>query len=679
MISLNTLRTQFGVLLSVIIGGALLAFILSLKTEMGFSGNDPKVGEIDGEEVLYSEFLAAYDDVKTQMGGDSFDYDQSAQAVANAWQSLVADRVFVPNFENLGIVVSEAERKAMLQGEIPSGVYGSVFADPRTGAYNVAAVAEFLAQAEGNPQVQHIWTLIDKQARLERAMNKYMDLVRGGAYANALTLNKGLVAANNTYKGRFVACKYNKVADSLVVVSKGDIKKYYKAHKSQYKQTPYRTVNYALFEIEPTDEDKKAIEEEAKKAGAEFAKVKDLKVFSRENRHASVASTFVAAKSLDTDEAKALNAGRTYGPELKGEEWYASRVVESRNVPDSLDLQHIVLSYVDGELADSLYNVVRSGKGDFAELAAKHSIAETGADGGKLGKVAYSTLAPEFADALKSARRGAVVKVAYGNAIQIFKVLGTGNVQKHYRLATLTYPVEASQATQRAVHTDASRFSVAAQGSVEKFEEAAAAQSVLPTSMNVEQGSRDIPGLANSLEVVRWANEAKVGDVSDIIKLDDCYVVAVVTAIDDSEYKSLESVSTQIKRTLLRQKKFALLKEKMQGATLEEVAENAGSKVESFEDAKSSAYYIQGLGVEPRVLGAIASVTAENTGSLLPVIEGASGAYVVVVDEVATEEAQTLDAERVKAQAEAEAMASRRAIWAVQEKAEVVDNTVGYF
>ena len=51
MVSLNTLRTQFGVLLSVIIGGALLAFILSLKTEMGFSGNDPEVGEINGDEV----------------------------------------------------------------------------------------------------------------------------------------------------------------------------------------------------------------------------------------------------------------------------------------------------------------------------------------------------------------------------------------------------------------------------------------------------------------------------------------------------------------------------------------------------------------------------------------------------------------------------------------------------
>ena len=71
MLSLNTLRTQFGVLLSVVIGGALLAFILSLKTEMGFSGNDPEVGAIDGDEIHYSEFLAAYEDVKTQMGGDN--------------------------------------------------------------------------------------------------------------------------------------------------------------------------------------------------------------------------------------------------------------------------------------------------------------------------------------------------------------------------------------------------------------------------------------------------------------------------------------------------------------------------------------------------------------------------------------------------------------------------------
>ena len=674
MLSLNTLRTQFGVVLSIVIGGALLAFILSLKTEMGFSGNDPEVGEINGNEIHYSEFVAAYEDVKTQMGGDNFDYDQSAQAVSMAWQSLLADRVFVPGFEKLGLTVAPAERKAMLQGAVPSGVYSSVFADPRTGAYNVAAVAEFLAQAEGNIEMQRVWALIDKQARIERASNKYMDLVRGGAYANALTLSKGVVAENNTYKGHFVACKYASVADSLVNVSKGEIKKYYNAHKQQYKQTPYRTISYAHFEIEPTEADEKAVEATAKKNADIFANTKDLKAYVREQAHASLATTFVAAKSLSSEEAKALRAGKTFGPELQGEEWYASRVFETRNVPEEIELQHIVVSYMDTKLADSLYTVASKKGADFAALASKYSVAETAAEGGMIGKVEYSTLSAELADAFVSAKKGAVIKVAFGNAIQIFKVLSTGPVTRHYRLATLTYPVEASQETQRNIHKEASLFAVNAKGSVEKFNEAAASLST--STMNVEQGSRNVPGLANSLEVVRWANDAKVGEVSDLIKLEDGYVVAVVTAIDDAEYKSLAKVSSQIKNTLLREKKAALLKEKMQGATLEEIAASAEAKVEEFSDAKSSAYYVKGLGVEPRVLGA---VVAAETGKLLPLVEGNSGVYAVVVDEVATEEAQTLEAERVKAQAEVEAMAARRAMWAVQEKANIVDGTVKYF
>ena len=60
MASLNTLRTKFGIVLSIIIALALLAFILSLKTEMGFSGNDPRVGVIDGEKINYSEYYDQY-------------------------------------------------------------------------------------------------------------------------------------------------------------------------------------------------------------------------------------------------------------------------------------------------------------------------------------------------------------------------------------------------------------------------------------------------------------------------------------------------------------------------------------------------------------------------------------------------------------------------------------------
>ena len=222
MVSLNTLRTKFGVLLSIIIAGALLAFIFSLKTEMGFSGNDPEVGSINGEDIHYSEFLAAYDDVKSQMG--ELNTDQAAQqALSNTWQILLSDHVFAPSFEELGLAVGAAEHKAMVRGERASNVFGSVFGYPQSGEYSLEAVTSFLEQVESNPQAQQMWTFLSKQADVDRAMMKFQELVKKGAYATALEVERGVKADNTSYNGRYVVSRYNTVEDSLVTVSDWEI------------------------------------------------------------------------------------------------------------------------------------------------------------------------------------------------------------------------------------------------------------------------------------------------------------------------------------------------------------------------------------------------------------------------------------------------------------------------
>ena len=91
MASLNTLRTKFGVILSVVIILALLAFIISLGPEMGFFGsNDPTVGVINGEKVGYMEYMNEYETIKAYNGGDE-STEEGSNALANAaWQALVA-------------------------------------------------------------------------------------------------------------------------------------------------------------------------------------------------------------------------------------------------------------------------------------------------------------------------------------------------------------------------------------------------------------------------------------------------------------------------------------------------------------------------------------------------------------------------------------------------------------
>ena len=226
MASLNTLRTKFGVVLSIIIGLALLAFILSLKTEMGFSGNDPRVGVINGEKINYSEYYNEYERIKTQNNVQESDEQQSAMLANAVWQSLITRYVLTPGFDLMGLRVTDPERMAMVSGQQPSQAFYNAFADPRTGQYNVEAVSQFLAQAETNSQAAQVWAQLNEQALLEREAQKFFGLVKGGVYVNSLEVAQGVEGANRTFSGKWAGKKYSSVPDSLFTVSTGDLKNY---------------------------------------------------------------------------------------------------------------------------------------------------------------------------------------------------------------------------------------------------------------------------------------------------------------------------------------------------------------------------------------------------------------------------------------------------------------------
>lgn len=674
MASLNTLRTKFGIVLSIIIALALLAFILSLKTEMGFSGNDPRVGVIDGEKINYSEYYETYERVRSQSGAVESDEQQSAMLANAAWQQLFSKYVLDPGFERLGIRVTEPERLAMVSGEQPSQAFYNAFADPRTGSYNVAAVSQFLAQAETNAQAQAAWQALNEQARLERLVQKYMGLVRGGTYVNALEVESGVASANNTYSGKWAGKKYASLPDSLFTVTSSEMNAYYKSHKEMFKQQPSRTLSYVIFEVNPTDDDMLALESQAKEVGAQFASAEDVRSFVRGNRNGHIADNYVAAAQLTDEEAEALTAGNQYGPVLKNNEWTMARVLDAKTAPDSLGVRHIVLPYTQEALADSLMGVLRNG-GDFAVLASQYSVYDaTAANGGEVGVLPFSAFTGEFAESLAGVKSGDIVKIASGDAIQIMQVYRADKPSKHYRIATITYPVEASTATRTQVHNTAGTFTVNAK---ESFADAATTAAVTPRVATLVQGDRTIRGLEDSREVARWAYGAEVGDVSEIFTVGNDYVVATLTDIDNDEYAAPEKVASQIRMQLLRDKKYDAILKELSGSTLEEQAASLGSEVADFNNVSYASFYVNGPGIEPRLVGAIASTTEK--GVVSAPVKGMSGLYVFVVDDIQTEEKQTVEGEKVRAQAVAENMAQQMALSAIQQMADIQDLRGKYF
>lgn len=676
MASLNTLRTKFGVVLSIVIALALLAFIFSLRTDMGFSNNDPKVGVINGDKIRYSEYLNEYETVKANNGGSEAD-EQQADAMANAaWQGLIAKHMLLPGFEKMGIEVSEAERMSMLSGEHPSQVYYSAFADPQTGEYRPEAISSFLSQVSANPQYQSFWSYLNSQATLDRMMSKYLGMVRGGIYPNALEVEAGVKAANESRSGRYVMLKYNTIADSLVTVSNAEVQKYYDEHKNSYTQQPHRSISYVVFEVNPTDDDMLAIEKEVRAVGEEFAAADDVRAFVRKNIKGNIADHYVSAEQLGEDEAVILD-GKQYGPVLKANEWVMSRAVATKMAPDSIGLSHIVLSAQDAALADSLYTALKNG-GDFAEAAAKYSTyTATAQNGGEIGVMPFSGFTTDMADQLADAKVGDVIKTTIGDAIQILKVTRADAPKKFAVVGTITYPVEASAATRRNIHNTASVFAVDGKGSLEAFQNAATAAAVTPRVADIAQGERTISGMENTREVVRWANGAEVGQISEIFNVGKDYAVAMLTKIDDSKYMPVEDVSFSIMQEIGRNKKFDMLKEKLSGASIDEVAKNAGVEAAPFEGVRFNDFMIADAGLEPGLIGAIAAT--DQTGQVSAPVKGYTGAVVFVVDNIEKSDSQTAEAEKVRIQATMENMAMQASVMALQRMANIEDLRGKYF
>ncbi len=670
MASLNTLRTKFGYVLSGVIAFALLAFIFSLKNEMGFSGNDPEVGKINGKSITYTKYLAEYESMKQQSGLTESTEQEAAQLASATWQSLISKNLIIPGLEQMGITMSDEERMAVINGEISTQTFSSMFMNPSTGLYNVEAINNFLSQAAIHPEAEAAWNTINEQARTERMTTKYLGLLRGGAYVNKLEVASGVDAANESFSGQWIRKSYTDMADSLYSVSNSEIKAYYNERKAAYKKLPSRSISYVSFDVTPTPEDLVAIENEVLEVGKNFEAAENVTAFTRENRYGSIANNFRTAAQMTDDEAAALTAGEQYGPINNNNLWTMSRVAESKMAPDTIGVRVIALQYTQTELADSLETLVKGGA-DFAELATNYSLDQRSAqNGGDMGELPFSSYPDYMSEKLSDVKSGDYVKIESGDMILMMNVYRADAPSTHYRVATIEYPIVASEATRRDTHSKAGLFSVDAKSSIQNFNSSASKAAVTAATAQISAGERSVRGIADSRAVARWAFGAEVGEISEIFKTESGYVVAMLSEVDDSEYRSLESVASTIRSILIRDKKFAAMSGEVSGSTIEAAAKSIGSEVKNFENVKFSSFYIPELGVEAALIGAI---SAADKGVLSAPIQGMSGMYLFVVDDVVAGEDQTAEAERVRAQAAAETAIQNGSFNALQEMGNIVD------
>ncbi len=683
MATLNTLRTRGALFLSIVIGVALIAFLLGDLTSASsvFQRSRNRVGSIDGKSVDYFEFAATNENlnqvIQTMYGRSAVTAEQADQIREMAWQSYIRRYVYEPGFRRMGLSVGEAEQIDMVQGQFVSPVITSLFSSPQTGQIDNAALAQFVSSLEMDDtgRMPAMWEYAKSEMVNERAMSKYLALVQGGLFANDLEVARGVDAANHTYSGSWARIPFNSIADSLVTVSSAEVRKYFAEHRDQFRQTASRDVEYVVFALDPSDADYSEAADHIQTVAGEFAAAADPMQYASLNSQERTDEGFYSESQLSPELAAIAfgdRRGQMAGPTLNGNVYTVSRVAAERMMPDSVGARHILLPATSTRVADSLVRAIRGGA-SLVDLAIVYSLDDVA----EIGVFPPQMMVEPFATAISEARAGDVFTVETQFGLHVVQSTYRSPLTRKAQIATVTYNVEPSSATEQAAYNLARDFATAATGSREKFDAAVSSTGANRRVATIGESDRDVAGMTNSRELVRWSFNTKPGTVSPIMEIDGDYVVAVLTGAKEAGEADVRDVSVGIASRIRNEKKTEQLTAQLSGKSVAEVAAMESAVTGELTDLAGNAFYEPSLGVEPAVIGALESIPAGTTSKP---IKGFAGVYVVGVSSVGTvADAISADSERVRLEATAETSLSQRLTAAMNGQAKIEDNRAKFF
>ena len=633
MAVLEKIRVKMGAFITVLIGLALLSFIIdpaTLETAVSMFSSKYDVGEMNGKSISYQDYQKKID-YYTQIyqitsGGASSDDQVQEYINESAWQDFVSEYVVLPTIKNAGIGVGEEEMYDLTQGREISPVLmrERIFHDPE-GNFDRTLVADLVREInlDQSGSVAAYWGYLENAIYTEQMFNKYSSLLLKSTVMNPVELAREIDNNNITSSVDFIMKPIGFGADTTITISAEEVKNYYDVHKKQYKRNASRDIEYVVYEVVPSEKDYELAKADIDKVYEGFTTASNLKNYLARNSDEPLDPHYYAKGELEQVspelEEFAFSAGmKDVLPVFEsGESYKAARISDVKMMSDSIYVKHILLQGYDQAAldarADSIINVLNSGKGNFQALAEQLSADRGSRNNGNFGELGWLTqtyMLPGFEQLLYApADKYMKVRTDYGTHV-VMVTEKTKPVRK-VQLAVLVKDVIASRATFQEYYSQANDLATRSEGKIENFNNIAKEENLRVYNANgIIDGAKTVATYDNARELSRWAYEAKVGDVSQIITVDNKYFfVAALTSIKEEGYTPIEEVQGQIRMTLMNRKKgekiAAQMKAETEGlSTMEQIAEKLGTTV-SHEDAVSFGAF-SSRSFDPAFIGAVA-------------------------------------------------------------------------
>ena len=699
MAILQKTREKAGLAVSIIIALALLSFIVdpgTLESAIQMMSSKNNVGEINGKAISYMDFQQDIDNFTTVnelLSGSSAQNEQQQEQIRNAaWQSLVDKYLFTKKANEAGIRVGEDEMKELMAGDMISPIIAQnpAFVD-ENGNFSKTALQNFINSIpqDATGKLQTYWNYVQNSVGTQQYYVKYGSLFNQSNIQNPLILKRAIAENNNTTNVDFVMVPLGFAQDTTIKVASADIKKYYDDHKDMFKQSASRDIEYVVYEVKPSSADIAAAREAVDNLYEEFSTTDGMKAFLAKNSERTLDERWYKDGELNVinSDINSFVFGNATGTssvinDENNNVFYAARIMDTAQVPDSVYVRHILLRGTDAAVkADSLIGVLAKGE-NFSNLAASFSDDTQSSADGELGNIGWMTqnyMIPGL-ESVMTAQVGKPysVKTQYGTHVVEVTKRTTPITKK--QVAILEKTALASGETFNNYYAQASKFANIAAGSYKNYLAAVDSCGVYSHPMNgVLESTSSYGAIDQAKEVTRWIFDNKVGKVSPIITVNNnFFFVTTVKGIHKEGVATLDEVKDMINQQLYNEqlsvKAAERVAERIKGLNdLQTIADTLHSVVSSGVDVRFAS--LAGQGLDPMFIGA-ASVAPE--GQICGPVAGTIGTYVFKVNSREMESFFTED-DAKNAVAQMSSYNSQMILPVMMQEADVKDNRARFF
>ncbi len=653
MAAIGKIRNHYG-LIVVIVGFALLAFVLGDLLKSTNSSRRVDVAIVGNEKITYQDYnnvaSANLENAKANNGG-SLSVQENYSVHANTLDQMIREIIMNNEFEKLGITVSSDELYDQFLGEKPNQYVVQSFTDAN-GQFNRELVTTYIRDFQTlSPEMKSSWLNFEQAIKNDRLNTKYDNLLKKAFYLPKQIAARYYSDKNQKTSADVYAVRYNTIADSTVVVSEAENKAFYNNNINKYQTDATRAIDYVIFEVTPSEADIEFSKNYVNDLKQDFAEVQNTANFVSANSDIPYDSAWKSRTDLPVELEKAIfddnnEIGFIYGP-YENEGYYNIAKIMARDErADSLMASHILVSYANAlrstetrskeeaqALADSILNVIKKDSSKMETLAKSLSddpSAQT--NNGDLGWFTDGTMVYHFNEFVQNNKIGTVGMVETPFGFHIIKVTDRTESKPKARVAVIAHEITASTNTYHNVFAEANKF-VTENTTAEEFNNAIEEQGLNKRSYpSLRKNTNFITGVSNTRQIVRWAfdENTKVGDMSTIFDLDDMYVVAVLTKLVPEGDPVYEDIVERYKYVILKDKKGEILadKAKAYGNDYQKMIDNLKGEKTTVDNVTFEGRGFGNFGVEDKVIGTVIGMKEGETSE--PIV-GGNGLFVVKV------------------------------------------------